>query len=221
MVGMVMDLFERVDHGAIDATLSVVQSMPMNTRWFRDRLKGIELSQRGLAKLLDVDAAAVSYMLRGKRKMSLHEANRIAQILGVPASEVMRQAGIKVDDNIKRVPVSGVCDAAGNINMLAPKTHEKIIAPADVPADSYAVQVRSPGHTKDGWVFFVASEQREPRDQIDSMCLCALADGTQVLAYVRRGYRKDAFNLTLSTDSGKLLQDQQVSWASPVLWIKP
>lgn len=63
----------------------------MNTRWFRDRLRGIELSQRGLAKLLDVDAAAVSYMLRGKRKMTLHEANRIAQILGVPASEVMRQ----------------------------------------------------------------------------------------------------------------------------------
>lgn len=55
----------------------------MNTRWFRDRLKTIELSQRGLAKLLDVDAAAVSYMLRGKRKMTLQEANRIGQILGV------------------------------------------------------------------------------------------------------------------------------------------
>ena len=218
-----MDIFlmQMIEQGAIDATWSVVQSMPMNTRWFRDRLKGIELSQRGLAKLLDVDAAAVSYMLRGKRKMTLQEANRISQILGVPASEVMRQAGIKVDDNIKRVPVSGVCDATGNITMLAPKTHEHIIAPADVPADSFAVQVRSPGHTKDGWLFFVSAEQREPREQIDSMCLCALADGTQVLAYVRRGYRKDAFNLTLSTDSGKLMQDQQVSWTSPVLWIKP
>jgi len=214
-------MFLEVGHDAIDASMSVVQSRPMNTRWFRDRLRGIELSQRGLAKLLDVDAAAVSYMLRGKRKMSMGEANRIAQILGVPASEVMRQAGIKVDDGVKRVPVSGVCAADGAITMLAARTHEKIIAPADVPADSYAVQVRSPGHTKDGWVFFVAAEQHDPREQIDSMCLCALQDGTQVLAYVRRGYRKDAFNLTLSTDSGKLLQDQQVSWASPVLWIKP
>lgn len=218
---MDMDSFFRVEHDAIDASLRIVHSSPMNTKWFRDRLRGIELSQRGLAKLLDIDAAAVSYMLRGQRKMTLQEANRIAQILGVPASEVMRQAGIKVDDNIKRVPVSGVCDATGNITMLAPKTHERIIAPADVPADSYAVQVRSPGHTKDGWLFFVSAEQREPREQIDSMCLCALADGTQVLAYVRRGYRKDAFNLTLSTDAGKLLQDQSVTWASPVLWIKP
>lgn len=210
-----------IEHDALDASVSVVQSGPMNTRWFRDRLKGIELSQRGLAKLLDVDAAAVSYMLRGKRKMSLAEANRIAQILGVPASEVMRQAGIKVDDNIRRVPVSGVCDAAGHITMLAAKTHEKIVAPADVPADSFAVQVRSPGHTKDGWLFFVGSGQNDPREQIDSMCLCALQDGTQMLAYIRRGYRKDAYNLTLSTDNGKLLQDQHVTWASPVLWIKP
>lgn len=210
-----------VDRDAIDAPLRIVHSKRMNTKWFRDRLRGIELSQRGLAKLLDVDAAAVSYMLRGKRKMTLVEANRISQILGVPASEVMRQAGIKVEDDIKKVPISGVCDAAGSITLLAARTHEKIIAPADVPADSYAVQVRSPGHTKDGWLFFVSAEQREPREQIDSMCLCALADGTQVLAYVRRGYRRDAFNLTLSTDSGKLLQDCAVSWCSPVLWIKP
>jgi len=193
----------------------------MNTKWFRERLETIELSQRGLAKLLKIDAAAVSYMLRGKRKMTLQEAHRISQILGVPASEVMRQAGIKVDDDIKRVPISAICDAAGAITMLAPRTHEKIIAPADVPTDAFAVQVRSPGHTKDGWVFFVSSAQHEPREQIDSMSLVALADGTQMLAYIRKGYRKDTFNLTLSTDSGKLLQDQQVSWASPVLWIKP
>ena len=210
-----------VDHDAIDASMSVVQSRPMNTKWFRDRLRGIELSQRGLAKLLDVDAAAVSYMLRGQRKMTLQEANRIAQILGVPASEVMRQAGIKVEDDIKRVPIAGICDAAGAITLLAARTHEKIVAPADVPGDSYAVQVRSPGHTKDGWLFFVSANQNDPREQIDSMCLCALQDGTQVLAYVRRGYRRDAFNLTLSTDHGKLLQDCAVSWCSPVLWIKP
>lgn len=193
----------------------------MNTKWFRDQLDRIELSQRGLAKLLGIDAAAVSYMLRGKRKMTLQEANRLAQILGVAASEVMRQAGIKVDDGIKRVPISGICDAGGAITMLAPRTHEKIVAPADVPSDAYAVQVRSPGHNKDGWVFFVSSAQHEPREQIDSMCLVALADGTQMLAYIRKGYRKETFNLTLSTDAGKLLQDQQVSWASPVLWIKP
>jgi hypothetical protein len=61
-----MDIFlmQMIEQGAIDATWSVVQSARMNTKWFRDRLRGIELSQRGLAKLLDIDAAAVSYMLQ-------------------------------------------------------------------------------------------------------------------------------------------------------------
>ena len=211
----------RVKQDAIDATMMIVQLMRMNTKYFRDRLRDLELSQRGLAKMLNIDAAAVSYMLRGKRKMTLHEANRIAQILGVPASEVMRQAGIKVDDDIRRVPVSGVCDSSGHVTMLAARTHERIIAPADVPADSFAIQVRSPGHTKDGWVFFISAAQNDPREQIDTMCLVALGDGNQLLAYVRRGYRRDTFNLTLLTDSGRLLQDCNVSWASTILWIKP
>ena len=64
-----------VDHDAIDASMSVVQSRPMNTKWFWERLRGIELSQRGLTKLLDVDAAAVSYMLRGQRKMTLQDCS--------------------------------------------------------------------------------------------------------------------------------------------------
>ncbi len=37
---------------AIDATVSVVQSKRMNTRWFRRQLQDKHLSQRGLAKLL-------------------------------------------------------------------------------------------------------------------------------------------------------------------------
>lgn len=79
MVGMDIFLLQMIEQGAIDATLSVVQSMPMNTKWFRDRLKGIELSQRGLAKLLDVDAAAVSYMLRGQRKTLSTDSGKLLQ----------------------------------------------------------------------------------------------------------------------------------------------
>lgn len=216
-----MDVMSQWGHDAIDASLRIVHSRAMNTKYFRNRLREIELSQRGLAKLLGIDAAAVSLMLRGKRKMALEEAKRVAEILGVSTLEVMREAGIEVTDDVRKVPVSGICDAGGQIKLLAARTHEKVIAPADVPADSYAVQIREPGHTKDGWMFFVSNAQNEPRSQIDSMCLVALADGTQLLAYLRKGYRRETYNLTLSTDAGRLLQDCVVSWASPVLWIKP
>lgn len=58
------------DHVELTAPYRVCQVRAMNTKWFRQRLKELELSQRGLAKLLDLDAAAVSYMLRGQRRMT-------------------------------------------------------------------------------------------------------------------------------------------------------
>lgn len=206
---------------AIDAMVSVRQSRPMNTRWFKRQLQDKHLSQRGLAKLLDLDPAAVSLMLRGQRRMTLKEAHRIAEILGVATTEVIREAGIPVDDGIRRVPISGICGSEGIVQLLAARTHEKTIAPADVPSDSYAIQLRQPGHCKDGWLMFISAAQQEPIDRLESMNLCALHDGSQVLAYVRRGYRKETYNLTLITDAAKLLQDQLVTWASPVLWIRP
>ncbi len=208
-------------HVALTATSGLCDSRPMNTKWFRRQLLDKHLSQRGLAKLLGIDPAAVSLMLRGQRRMTLQEAHRISEILGVATSEVIREAGIPTDDGIRRIPISGICGSEGIVQLLAARSHEKVPAPADVPADSYAIQVRQPGHCKDGWLLFVAAAQQEPKDRLDSMNLCALHDGSQVLAYIRRGYRKDTFNLTLITDAAKLLQDQHVLWASPVLWIRP
>lgn len=201
--------------------MSLAQCRQMNTKWFRRQLQDKHLSQRGLAKLLNIDPAAVSLMLRGQRRMTLQEAHRISEILGTATSEVIREAGIPTDDGIRRVPISGICGAEGIVQMLAPKTHEKTQAPADVPSDSYAIQVREPGHCKDSWLMFVSAAQQEPKDRLETMNLCALSDGRQVLAYIRRGYRKETYNLTLITDAAKLMQDQQVSWASPVLWIRP
>lgn len=210
-----------VEHGALTATLRVCHSKPMNTLWFKGQLKDKHLSQRGLAKLLSLDNSAVSLMLRGKRRMTLQEAHRIAEILGVATTEVMREAGIAVEDDIRRVPVAAVADGEGGIKLLAARTHDKVTAPADVPSDAYAVQVRSPGNPKDGWVFYVSAGQQDPRERIDTLCLVAMHDGSQTLAYVRRGYRKDTFNLIALTDHGKLMQDSIVSWVSPVLWIRP
>lgn len=207
--------------GAIDAMMSVVQCTPMNTKWFRGQLRDKDLSQRGLAKLLGIDPAAVSLMLRGQRRMTLQEAHRISEVLGVATAEVLREAGIPTDDGIRKVPISGVCGAEGIVHLLAARTHEKVIAPADVPADAYAIQCREPGHCKDGWLLFISAAQQDPKERLEAMNLCALTDGRQVLAYIRRGYRRDTFNLTLITDAAKLMQDQQVSWASPVLWIRP
>ena len=68
-----------------------------NHQWFKDRLSERKLSQRGLARSMDLDAAAVSLMLRGKRIMKMTEAAEIGKLLGRPASEVMEAAVVRVD----------------------------------------------------------------------------------------------------------------------------
>lgn len=66
----------------------------IDTRWFQDRLTDKKLSQRKLASLLNLDPAAVSLMLRGRRKMSAAEAAEVARVLGVPVKDVLVRAGV-------------------------------------------------------------------------------------------------------------------------------
>lgn len=96
----------------------------MNTDWFRQLLATRKLSQRGLAKLMELDPAAVSLMLRGQRRMTNAEAHQISTILGVPITEVLRQAGIEVIDDVRRVKVTGYIDEGSVVTLFPKRTHE-------------------------------------------------------------------------------------------------
>ncbi len=68
--------------------------------------------------MLELDAAAVSLMLRGKRKMTPHEAHQISMILGVPILEVMRKAGIDITEDVRKVPIAAHMDSFGNVTAM-------------------------------------------------------------------------------------------------------
>jgi hypothetical protein len=192
----------------------------MNTQWFRDRLKDKKISQRGLAKLLEIDPAAASLMLRDMRKMTSHEAHQIAQILGLPLNEIMRQAGIEVIDDVSRVPITSFMDEEGNVSLMAARTYDTVVGPADCPSGTYAIQVRSPATVKDGWLLFVSPTQGPSAEFIDKLCSTATAEGKQLVGVVRRGYRRETHNLIL-WPSNNVASDVNVVWSSNVLWIKP
>ena len=65
--------------------------MNINTLWFKTQLWNKKITQRKLAKLLNMDAAAVSYLLNGKRKMSVQEAKKIDLILHCDVLDVINQ----------------------------------------------------------------------------------------------------------------------------------
>lgn len=192
----------------------------MNTEWFRQLLATRKLSQRGLAKLLELDPAAVSLMLRGQRKMTNEEAHQVSIILGVPITEVLRQAGIEVSDDVRRVKVAGYVDAQSEVTLFPKRTHDRVVGPADCPDGTYALQVRNAQSPQDGWMLFISPSEDDPRAHLGQLCCVALSSGEHMISFVQRGYRSGTFNLVRQT--GDVLRtDADVTWAARILWIKP
>lgn len=197
-------------------------TMPMNTEWFKQKLAERKLSQRQLAKQMDLDPAAISLTLRGRRRMTNEEAHLISNHIGVPVTEVLRQAGIEVLDDVRSVKVMGYVDPASAVTLFPKRTHDKVIGPADCPEGTYALQVRTPGVPGDGWMMFVSPSEDDPRLNMGQMCVVAIDNGEHVVAFVQRGYRSGTFNLMRPNAEGGLIRtDVALAWASRVLWIKP
>lgn len=194
----------------------------INKEWFQDRLKSIKLSQRGLAKKIGIDAAAVSYMFKGTRRMTMDDAKKIADVLLVPVTEVMRQAGIEVMDDMRKVPIAGYIGNAGIVTLLPNGTHDYVTAPADTPSGTFALQVRMVNSMRDGWLCFIAGTQLPPKDCMDKLCIVALKDGRMLCAVIKRGYKRDLYNLILIYDTtANIIENAEVTWATRVLWIQP
>jgi len=206
--------------GYSDTIARASEISPMNTDWFRHLMAARKLSQRGLAKLLDLDPAAVSLMMRGQRRMTNNEAHQISVILGVPITEVLRQAGIEVRDDVRHVKVAGFIDEHAVVTLFPSRTHDKVIGPADCPEGTYALQKRTPNAPQDGWMYFISPAEDDPRAHLGKLCCLALENGEHLVTFLHRGYRTGTFNLIRCTGNAQRT-DASVTWASPVLWVKP
>lgn len=192
----------------------------MDTAWFRQQLAARKITQRTLAKNLDLDHAAVSLMLRGKRRMQPNEAQQLADTLGVKTTEILRRAGINVIDDVRTVMISAWVDDKGTVTLFPAKTHDRVVGPADCPSGTFGIQCRVPGAPQDGWLLYVSPAQEEPLNNLDKLCLVATAQGAGCVALLRRGYRTGTYNL-MAWPKYATINDATVAWCSPVLWIKP
>lgn len=192
-----------------------------NKPWFISRLQAIKLSQRRLAKMIDLDPSAVTLMLSGRRKITTDEIHKIANIFNVSVAEVMRHAGIDVTDDVRKVKIKGAIGEKSRVTFFDDETFDWAIAPADVPNDSFCLQVRQPGSTQDGWLIFVSGEKTTSQSLNDRPALVELADGTQMTCLLRRGYKANTSNVYPLHGTAETLENQVIAWASPVLWIRP
>lgn len=210
-------MLQRAQHGADNNETPMSE---INKEFFTDRLRAIKLSQRQLAKKIGIDAAAMSYTFSGKRRMAMEEAKAIADVLMLPVTEVMRQAGIDVTDDVRKVPIAGFIGSGSVVSLLPKGTHDLVVAPGDVPHGSFALQIRTSGSPYDGWLAFVSGQQQPPGELLDRYAILATSDGQMLSAMIRRGYKQKLHNLMLLPE-GNVLENREVAWGARVLWIQP
>lgn len=194
----------------------------INTRWFKERMADRHLTQRKVAKSLELDPAAISLLLRGQRRLQMDEAAEMAQLLGVPLNEVLVAAGIDPEAGAKgAVSVVGWVDDSGEVHMKRPDGPRKVAAPMGMPEAAVALRYQTRGPT-DGWMAFYVPATEVPADAIGQMCVVKLAskDGGIFIRAVKRGYGRGLYNLVgLQLEQGSL-DGVQLAWAAPVLWFK-
>lgn len=192
----------------------------VDTKWFHDRLADRKLSQRELARRIELDPSALSLTFRGRRSMKLTEAAEISRLLGVPLDEVLFRAGVEKNSGGRTLAISGWMDMQGEVhfdNELGEIPHPG----GEIPGGVTVVQCRTAGSVidyMDGWVFFIGSTAEPPSmAHLSRLCIVRMTGGVIYLAQLRRGYRPGRWNL-----SGPVAQftDVTLDWSAPVLSIK-
>lgn len=186
----------------------------INTEWFKLRMEIQKISQRQMANQLGIDHGALSLTLRGKRKMQLEEASKIAQILNVSTTEVLRAAGIDEVEGIRKVNVVGTINVDSTVSIDHDNPAGSIPAPPDMPPGSFALQFL-PGYIG-GFlhdaIAFVAPVNGINIESINRLSVLKVRGGDIICSYLRRGLRHGSFSVNN--------EQVDLDWASPVLWIK-
>jgi transcriptional regulator with XRE-family HTH domain len=207
----------------------------IDTEWFTARMAERRITQRGLAKLLGVDASSAHHLLHGRRVMTAAHAAQIAMILAVPLADVMRHGGIKMGkastgdapiaiNGVRDVPIVGTVDGQGEVAIDFDHTRGHVPAVPGLPDGAVAVQYRtimSPWQVWDGWFAFIEppTELGDPGRHLNKLVVTKITGSVTVIRQMLPGYAPGRFNLV--TVGATDFEDAEVEWATPVLMFRP
>lgn len=180
--------------------------------WFQDRIRDKDLSQRRLAKLMDLDPAAMSLMLSGRRKISSEEANTLAFHLGVSVHDVLTHAGIEPHRQ-NNTDIKGRITANGTVVSSRRKKTESVVEYPNAKA-IICEDEESPYY---GWTLYYEPRAGVDADTISHLCLISNG-GAEYVARVLPGNRRGVYNLRFI--DGETKENLHIHCASPVILIK-
>ena len=194
---------------------SVIHSV--NADWFREQLDLKRSSQRKLARHLGLDPSAITLTFSGRRRMQLDEATKIAQFLGVPVEEVLKNAGIPLDEKKgRRIKVIGDVLEDNELSLFEAGFEESVEAPTHSPEGTVSLRIRSRASFLDkAFVYYKAEDVINP-GAIGRLSVAKLRDGKSYLANISPGNEPGLYNLKrdhLTLDTVAMLESTRRSLA--------
>lgn len=193
----------------------------INRGFFIDRLADLGMTQRGLAKALDIDSGALSNMLHGRRKMMPAEAVKIAEVLKIQLDDVLAAAGV-VMTVPKGLRVHLCVDELSNVKVYPGSDLGFEVSNPGVPTDSLIVQVRNRLSPLDGWLMFFTGTPSSADVNLNHVCMVETAHGSSLVATLIKGYRSNTYNLISFVGNDRpIREDIEINRVHPLLLIKP
>jgi hypothetical protein len=188
----------------------------VDTKWLQDRTKNKGLSLRGLAKLMELDHAALSRIFHGKRKVNGQELAQLANFLGTPVPELMVRFGLReTAPSASAVALVGTVGDRGEIHL---NEGHGTLPPPHVPGGAVAVRNEDPMSHTFGWTYFYELRNGIDIDAINRLCVVTLKNGSQMLRIVRPGFNPNTYFLINLTTGHS--ESAEITSASPVIWIR-
>lgn len=219
----------------------------INVRWFKEQIALNGLSQRKIAKEMNLNQSVISHMFKGRRRMSLEEAVGWAKILKVPLGDVVLNAGIGVGiqeiseiDHSRvlmkndegaviaqpQVPIRGFADANFKVIWTPPvkgPTNAPNPLKGELGLNLSCIRCQTIGGAFEGLDGAMLYFRDVPQGAFDPECVGRLSlvqvGSEHLIRIVKRGYAPGRHNLALF--NGILAEESVViSSATPIIWMK-
>jgi transcriptional regulator with XRE-family HTH domain len=198
-----------------------------NTRWFQSELQRNNITQRRVARALNLDPSSITLMFHGKRKLQIKEAVQLANLFGVPLDDVLSNAGLKTEtkESTELLPIEGWIDGEMRIHWGQPKGQKTAPIPSFGGKNIKVLRYQTIGsniESLDGGLVYYSESKGLHSDSIGRLCVVKRAEdrrGSSLLAVVKRGYSAGAFNL-VDLAGRAVMEDAVLESASPVIWLK-
>lgn len=187
----------------------------MNKAFFTAQMARKKLTLRGLAAQMGMLHSQVNSTLEGRRRMQIHEAIQLAQIFGVPLSQIIENIGFDVRGTGAKTRISAVLNGDGSVSEYE-NNELWVPRPLEVSTDALAIQCRTAGSPldwMDGWVMFADASDQSTNIDTAKLSFCKAKDGSLYLGALRRGYVSNTHTITNISEA----QDIELEWSMPIL----